>query len=198
MAFLHLVKVVCRCFWGQMPNLNPVQWSGNLVGLFERIARPTRCPSFRVLSIMKVKIQYGEKRKSSKTTKNHQKWITNRVSKAPFLALYTNICKVIKRFRTAVWTGLRQWQLVPNFLRPPFWDLLMLQLLRPNSSNLPCLYSTFHLEYPLVLSRFYFVSFFHHTKSVYKVGRHTDQDVLLSCQKISASRKSKEGWLLTF
>ena len=28
------------------------------------------------------------------------------------------------------------------------------QLLRPNSSNLPCLYSTFHLEYPLVLSRF--------------------------------------------
>ena len=30
--------------------------------------------------------------------------------------------------------------------------------LRPNSSNLPCLYSTFHLEYPLVLSRFYFVS----------------------------------------
>ena len=34
------------------------------------------------------------------------------------------------------------------------WDLLMLQLLRPNSSNLPCLYSTFRLEYPLVLSRF--------------------------------------------
>ena len=40
---------------------------------------------------------------------------------------------------------------------PPFWDLLMLQLLRPNSSNLPCLYSTFHLEYPLVLSRFYLI-----------------------------------------
>ena len=40
--------------------------------------------------------------------------------------------------------------LVPS----PFWDLLMLQLLRPNSSNLPCLYSTFHLENPLVLSRF--------------------------------------------
>ena len=39
---------------------------------------------------------------------------------------------------------------------PPFWDLLMLQLLRPNSSNLPCLYSTFHLGYPLVLSRFSF------------------------------------------
>ena len=43
--------------------------------------------------------------------------------------------------------------LVPS----PFWDLLVLQLLRPNSSNLPCLYSTFHLEYPLVLSRFCFI-----------------------------------------
>ena len=42
------------------------------------------------------------------------------------------------------------------WFRPPFWDLLMLQLLRPNSSNLPCLYSTFHFEYPLVLSRFCF------------------------------------------
>ena len=44
-----------------------------------------------------------------------------------------------------------------TWFRPPFWDLLMLQLLRPNSSNLPCLYSTFYLEYPLVLSRFCFV-----------------------------------------
>ena len=38
-----------------------------------------------------------------------------------------------------------------TWFRPPFWDLLMLQLLRPNFSNLPCPYSTFHLEYPLVL-----------------------------------------------
>ena len=41
-----------------------------------------------------------------------------------------------------------------SWFRPPFWDLLVLQLLRPDSSNLPCLNSTFHLEYPLVLSRF--------------------------------------------
>ena len=41
-----------------------------------------------------------------------------------------------------------------TWFRPPFWDLLMLQLLRPNFSNLPCLYSTFLLEYPFVLSRF--------------------------------------------
>ena len=46
-----------------------------------------------------------------------------------------------------------------TWFHPPFWDLLMLQLLRPNSSNLPCLYSTFHLEYPLVLSRFCFTPY---------------------------------------
>ena len=39
---------------------------------------------------------------------------------------------------------------------PPFLDLLMLQLLRPVFPNLPCLFSTFHLEYPSVLSRFVF------------------------------------------
>ena len=37
---------------------------------------------------------------------------------------------------------------------PLFWDLLMLQLLGSDFPNLPCLYSTFHLEYPSVLSRF--------------------------------------------
>ena len=35
--------------------------------------------------------------------------------------------------------------LVPS---PSFWELLVLQLLRPDSSNLPCVCSTFHLEYP--------------------------------------------------
>ena len=45
-----------------------------------------------------------------------------------------------------------------TWFRSPFWDLLVLQLLRTYSSNLPCLYSTFHLEYPLVLSRFPFTN----------------------------------------
>ena len=40
--------------------------------------------------------------------------------------------------------------------RSPFWDLLVFQLLWLDFSNLPCLYSTFHLEYPLLLSRFRF------------------------------------------
>ena len=43
-----------------------------------------------------------------------------------------------------------------TWFRPPFWDLLVLQSLRPDSSNLPCLYSTYRLEYPLLLSRFSF------------------------------------------
>ena len=64
-------------------------------------------------------------------------------------------------FHGAFATGVASQQgtltLPDTWFRPPFWDLLMLQLLRPNSSNLPCLCSTFHLEYPLVLSRFYFL-----------------------------------------
>ena len=39
----------------------------------------------------------------------------------------------------------------PGSVPSPFWDLLVLQLLRPDSSNS----LTFDLEYPLVLSRFY-------------------------------------------
>ena len=42
---------------------------------------------------------------------------------------------------------------------PPFWDLLMLQLLRPVFLNFPCLFSTFHFEYTSVLSRFCFKLF---------------------------------------
>ena len=59
------------------------------------------------------------------------------------------------RFATGVASQQGTLTLPDTWFRPPFWDLLMLQLLRPNSSNLPCLYSTFHLEYPLVLPRFY-------------------------------------------
>ena len=64
----------------------------------------------------------------------------------------------LRGFHGAFATGVASQQgaltLPDTWFRPPFWDLLVLQFLRPNSSNLPCLYSTFHLEYPLVLSRF--------------------------------------------
>ena len=69
-------------------------------------------------------------------------------------------------FHGAFATGVASQQgtltLPDTWFRPPIWDLLMLQLLRPNSSNLPCLYSTFHLEYPLVLSRFCLWSYSEH------------------------------------
>ena len=57
-------------------------------------------------------------------------------------------------FATGVACQQRTLTLPYTWFRPPLWDLLVLQWLRPDSSNLPCLYSTFHLEYPLVLSRF--------------------------------------------
>ena len=77
-----------------------------------------------------------------------------------FHDLYTefDLHRIMSGFHGAFATGVASQQgtltLPDTWFRPPFWDLLMLQLLRPNSSNLSCLYSTFHLEYPLVLSRF--------------------------------------------
>ena len=77
-----------------------------------------------------------------------------------FHDLYTefDLHRIMSGFHGAFATGVASQQgtltLPDTWFRPPFWDLLMLQLLRPNSSNLSCIYSTFHLEYPLVLSRF--------------------------------------------
>ena len=69
-----------------------------------------------------------------------------------------NLHRIMSGFHGAFATGVASQQgtltLPDTWFRPQIRDLLMLQLLRPNSSNLPCLYSTFHLEYPLVLSRF--------------------------------------------
>ena len=82
-----------------------------------------------------------------------------------FHDLYTelDLHRIISGFHGAFATVVASQQgtltLPDTWFRPPFLDLLMLQLLRPNSSNLPCLYSTFHLEYPLVLSRFCFLEF---------------------------------------
>ena len=87
-------------------------------------------------------------------------WLLRPVS--PTLHRFNDLPKLtfteLRGFHRAFATGVACQQgaltLPDTWFRPPFWDLLMLQLLRPNSSNLPCLYSTFHLEYPLVLYRF--------------------------------------------
>ena len=57
------------------------------------------------------KNQYGRE-EYSKTTKNHQKLTTNRIRKAPYLAQYTKIGIVIKRFRIATFTDLDHGQFV--------------------------------------------------------------------------------------
>ena len=81
-----------------------------------------------------------------------------------FHDLYTelDLHRIMSGFHGAFATGVASQQgtltLPDTWFRPPFWDLLMLQLLRPNSSSLPCLYPTFHFEYPLVLSRFCILS----------------------------------------
>ena len=66
--------------------------------------------------------------------------------------------RIMSGFHGAFATGVTYQQgtltLLDTWFRPPFWDMLVLQLLRPDFSNLPCLYSTFHLEYP-----WYFLNF---------------------------------------
>ena len=65
--------------------------------------------------------------------------------------------RIMSGFHGAFATGVASQQgtltLPDTWFRHNFCDLLVLQLLRPDSSNLPCLYSTFPLEFPSVLSR---------------------------------------------
>ena len=91
-----------------------------------------------------------------------QQWLPNQSDFPPIHDLDTDfdLHRITSGFYGAFATGVACQQgtltLPDTWFRPPFWDLLMLQLLRPNSWNLSCLYSTFHLEYPLVFSRFAF------------------------------------------
>ena len=68
----------------------------------------------------------------------------------------------LRGFHGAFSTGVACQQgaltLPDTWFRPPLWDSLVLHLLRPDSSNLPCLYLTFHLEYPFVLSFSFIIS----------------------------------------
>ena len=71
---------------------------------------------------------------------------------------------IMSGFHGAFATGVACQQgtltLPDTWFRPLLWDLLVFQLLRPDSSSLPCLHSTFHLKYPLILSRFCFKDYF--------------------------------------
>ena len=69
-----------------------------------------------------------------------------------------NLRRITSGFHEAFATGAASRQgtftLPYIWFRPPMGDLLMLQLLRLVLPNLPYLFSTFHLEYPSVLTRF--------------------------------------------
>ena len=77
-----------------------------------------------------------------------------------FHYLYTErgLHRIMSGFHGAFATDVASQQgtltLQDTWSRPPLWDLLVLQLLKPDSSNLPCLYSLFRVEHPLVISRF--------------------------------------------
>ena len=77
-----------------------------------------------------------------------------------FHDLYTelDLHRIMSGFHGAFATGVASQQgtltLPDTWFRPPFWDLLMLQLLRPNSSNLPCLTRLFTSNTP-----WYFLDF---------------------------------------
>ena len=92
-----------------------------------------------------------------------QQWLPNQSDFPPISWTWYRAwpSPIMSGFHGAFATGVACQQgtltLPDTWFRPPFWDLLMLQLLRLNSSSLPCLYSTFHLEYPLVLSRLCFL-----------------------------------------
>ena len=49
-----------------------------------------------------------------------------------------------------------------TWFRSTFWDLFMLQLLRPVFPNLPCHFSTFHRRYPSALPQFCFCFCFYY------------------------------------
>ena len=81
----------------------------------------TTCTISLLPDILKVTKTTTVEREYSKTKKNHQKLIIKRKRKAPYLAQYTKIGKVIKCFRTAAFTDLDQWQFVLKLSRHVFF-----------------------------------------------------------------------------
>ena len=118
-TFSHLVKVVRDVlfffFCGTYAKFEPCSVRQNLCRSIWTVC--TTCTRSILPGIMKVKQTSTLARKYSKTTKNHQKLITKRIRKAPYLAQYTKIYKVIKRFRTAAFTDLDQCQFVLKLSR---------------------------------------------------------------------------------
>ena len=138
----RLKCLVFLCFW--------VEWCKPLAKDGQEIIISTRMKKFNFW------VKYaGLIKNENEILKNSDFWYT--WSHYHIQQVFQISERTDQYFSTGVASQQGTLTLPDTWFRPPFWDLLMLQLLRPNSSNLPCLYSTFHLEYPLVLSRFYLV-----------------------------------------
>ena len=109
MAFLHLVKVV-RDVLRTNAKFEPGTVKHNFCWSTWTVCTTSMISLLPV--IMKVKKISTIEREYSKTKKNHLKIITKRKRRAPYLAQYTKIGKVIKRIRTAAFTDLDRWHFV--------------------------------------------------------------------------------------
>ena len=93
-------------------------------------------------------------------TLGHLEWFPNRSDFHEFHNLDTklDLHQVTSGFHGAFATDVECQQetltLPDTSFRSPLWDLFILQLMRPVSPKLPCLFSTFHLEYPSIPPRF--------------------------------------------
>ena len=98
MALLHIVKVV-RDVFSTNAKFEPCSVKRSFGRSILTVC--TTCAISLLPGIMQVTKSSKVEREYSKTTKNHQKLITKRIRKAPYLAQYTKLDKVIKRFRAA-------------------------------------------------------------------------------------------------
>ena len=109
MTILHLVKVVRDVFEDKCQILT---WCSEAKFLYVDLNSLHDLHDISTSGYYEGENTSTTERECCKTKKNHQKLITKRKHKAPYLTQSTKIGKVIKRFRTAAFTDLDQWQFV--------------------------------------------------------------------------------------
>ena len=101
---------------------------------------------------------YGQSTMNFRSSRNFNKLSTEKIAEVRFA--FKKFCSpnyelVSMEYLQRVWLASRErLPFRTSGSVPLFGICIVLQLLRQDISNLPCLYSTFHLENPLILSRF--------------------------------------------
>ena len=109
MAFLHIVKVVHDVFEDKCQIWT---WCSEAKLLYVDLNGLHDLHDISTFGYYEDEKTSKIEREYSKIKKTHQNLITKRKRKVPYLAQYTKIGKVIKRFRTEAFTDLDQWQFV--------------------------------------------------------------------------------------